>query len=70
MSRSHQAPPFLGDNQALPVPRDRMIELLDDADNMKHWQKGLVNYAFLKGEPGQLGSTMQLEYKMLDVVSR
>lgn len=29
------------------VPRDRMIELLDDAENMKHWQKGLVNYEFI-----------------------
>ena len=46
------------------VPRDRMIELLDDAENMKHWQPGLINYSFIQGEPGQTGSQMELEYLM------
>jgi hypothetical protein len=44
--------------------RERMIQLLDSAENMKHWQKGLINYKFLSGEPGQVGSKMELEYLM------
>ena len=46
------------------LPRDRVIELLDNAENMKHWQKDLINYKFIKGEPGRVGSQMELEYLM------
>lgn len=46
------------------VTRDRLVELMDNPENMKHWQKGLVSYEFLEGEPGQVGSTMQLDFKM------
>lgn len=46
------------------MPRDRMVQLLDNPENMKHWQRGLVSYHQLSGQPGQEGSQMELEYKM------
>jgi len=46
------------------LPRDQMVALLDDPDNMKHWQKGLISYKILSGEAGKEGAQMELEYKM------
>jgi len=46
------------------LPRDEVIKTLDNADNMQHWQKGLINYTFLQGTPGKEGATMELEYQM------
>jgi len=45
-------------------PRARVIELMDNPDNMKHWQPGLISYEFIEGEPGKVGSKMKLNYKM------
>ncbi len=45
-------------------PRNTVIELLDNPDNMKHWQPGLVSYEFMEGEPGKVGAKMKLKYKM------
>ena len=46
------------------LPREEMIAKLDSAENMYKWQKGLISHEFLKGEPGEVGSTMKLKYKM------
>lgn len=46
------------------LPRDQMVAILDDPENMKYWQKGLVAYRHLSGEPGTEGAQMELEYKM------
>jgi len=46
------------------LPRDQMVALLDDPDNMKHWQKGLISCKILSGEAGKEGAQMELEYKM------
>lgn len=46
------------------LPRDEVIRKLDNADNMKHWQKGLVGYEMLGGTPGEEGAQMKLEYQM------
>lgn len=46
------------------IPRDEFIKKLDNADNMKHWQSGLVGYQELSGIPGQEGSKMEMRYKM------
>lgn len=46
------------------LPRDRVIELFDNADNMPKWQPELISFKPLSGEPGQVGSTSQLVYKM------
>lgn len=46
------------------LPRDQVIELFSDPENMKHWQDGLVGYEHLSGTPGEIGSKTQIEYLM------
>lgn len=46
------------------APRDKVIDKLDNAENMKHWQRGLVEYKVLSGTPGQEGAKMELHYDM------
>ena len=46
------------------APREEVIKKLDNPENMKHWQRGLVHYELLNGNPGQEGTQMKLEYKM------
>ncbi|MFC7356975.1 SRPBCC family protein [Jejudonia soesokkakensis] len=46
------------------LPKNEVIKKLDNPENMKHWQKGLVDYKFLSGTPGENGATMELQYKM------
>ena len=46
------------------LPRDEFIKKLEDPENMKHWQKGLVSYEQLSKNPGQEGAQMGLKYKM------
>ncbi len=46
------------------LPREEVIKKLDNPDNMKHWQRGLVGYEILNGSPGTEGARMRLEYKM------
>jgi hypothetical protein len=41
-----------------------MLTLLDDPQNMKHWQRGLKSFRQLSGEPGEEGAQMELEYLM------
>lgn len=45
-------------------PREKVIEKLDNAENLKHWQEGLVDYEQISGNPGAEGSKMKLIYKM------
>ncbi len=44
--------------------RDTVIELLDNPENMKHWQRGLVSYETLGEEPTGVGTQMKLSYKI------
>ena len=46
------------------VPRPVFITKMDNADNMKHWQEGLLSFEFLSGKPGSEGAKMELTYKM------
>lgn len=46
------------------LPREEVIKSLDSAENMKHWQKGLVSYELLSANPKAVGAKMKLEYKM------
>ncbi len=46
------------------LPLDKMVSLLDDPENMIHWQRGLLSYELLSGEPGSEGAQMELRYKM------
>ena len=45
------------------LPRDKMIKKMDNIDNMKHWQRGLISAEHISGTPGQVGAKMQLNYK-------
>lgn len=46
-------------------PRAVVIEKLDNPENMKHWQRGLVSYKLLNEKnPGDEGAQMELNYKM------
>jgi hypothetical protein len=46
------------------LPREAFINKLDNADNMKHWMRGLVSYEQLSGEPGKEGARMNMKFKM------
>ena len=46
------------------LPREKVIEKLDNPENMKFWQKGLKSYKLLNGVSGEKGSQMELEYQM------
>jgi hypothetical protein len=46
------------------LPIDRVIELFDNPDNMKHWQPGLQSFEHISGTPGQPGAKSRLRYKM------
>ena len=45
-------------------PLDEVIRKLDNVDNMKHWQKGLVATEHISGTPGEIGAKMRLKYKI------
>ena len=44
------------------VPRERVIELFDNPDNMFKWQTGLQSYEHVSGQPGHPGSKAKLVY--------
>ncbi|MBL4662461.1 MAG: SRPBCC family protein [Flavobacteriaceae bacterium] len=46
------------------LPREEVIRKLENAENMKHWQRGLVSYKLLEGSPGQENAKTELAYKM------
>lgn len=46
------------------LPRDEFIKKMEDPENMKHWQRGLLKFEQLSKNPGQEGAQMCLSYKM------
>ncbi len=46
------------------LPRDRVIELFDNMDNLKHWQPELISWEHLDDHPGEPGSQTKLVYLM------
>lgn len=46
------------------LPRAEFIQKMDNPENMKHWQRGLIAYELLSKKPGQEGSRMSLSYQM------
>lgn len=44
-------------------PREEVIKKLDNIDNIKHWQRGLVSAEHMSGTPGEVGAKMKLSYK-------
>lgn len=45
-------------------PRHEVVKLFDNPDNMKYWQKGLVSFEHISGEPGKSGAESLLKYDM------
>ena len=45
------------------LPRLRFIELFDDPENLKEWQKGLISFESVTGTPGEPGATSRLTYR-------
>jgi hypothetical protein len=59
------------------LPRDEVVRLFDDPQNLAKWQRGLQSFEPLEGEPGQPGSTSRLVYvngrrriEMVETVTR
>lgn len=46
------------------LPRERVVKLFDNPDNLKYWQPGLKSFEFLSGSPGEPGSRAKLKYRM------
>lgn len=45
-------------------PRQEVIEIFDNSENMKEWMPGLQSFENLSGTPGQVGAKSKLVYKM------
>ena len=45
------------------APRDRVVELFDNPDNLPHWQKSLASLELLSGIRGQVGAKSKLVHK-------
>ena len=54
------------------VPRERLVELFLDQDNLMKWQPDLLSVEVLSGEPGEVGTkTMQVNRqgkRTLDII--
>jgi len=46
------------------LPRDRVVALFDDPDNLVNWQKGFVSLTHVSGVAGRTGAKSELVYKM------
>jgi len=51
-------------NIDIDLPREKIIELFDNPDNMKYWQKGFISIESISGTPRQVGAKSRLKYKM------
>ena len=48
----------------LNLPRDEVIKLFDNQENMYKWQEGLQSFEPISGEPGRPGAKSKLVYQM------
>lgn len=46
------------------VPINEFMKKFDNAENKKHWQKGLESVEHVSGVPGMVGAKMKLNFKM------
>lgn len=44
------------------LPRDRVVELFDNPDNLAKWQPGLQSFEHISGEPGHPGAKSRLVF--------
>ena len=59
------------------LPRDEMVALFDDPQNLAKWQRGLQSFEPLSGEPGQPGARSKLVFvngrrriEMIETITR
>ncbi|MEM8861867.1 MAG: SRPBCC family protein [Chloroflexota bacterium] len=46
------------------LPREQVIALFDNSENMAKWQDGFISMEHISGEPGQPGAISELKYDM------
>lgn len=46
------------------LPREKVIELFDNPDNLKHWMEGLISFEPVSGIPGQVGAKSKLTFQL------
>lgn len=46
------------------LPVQRVVELFDNADNLKEWMPGLISFEHLGGTPGMPGARSKLHFQM------
>ena len=46
------------------LPRDRVVELFDNPDNLKFWLDGLVSFVHRSGERGHPGAVSDIVFQM------
>ncbi len=46
------------------LPREQVVALFDNPDNLAKWQPGFISMEHVGGEPGQPGAQSRLKYKM------
>ncbi len=45
-------------------PREQMLELFDNSENLKEWMPSLVSFDHVSGEPGQVGAKSKFVVSM------
>lgn len=50
--------------QIINQPRDKVIELIDNPDNLKEWQPGFISLEHISGVPSLEGAKSKLTYVM------
>ena len=48
------------------LPREQVVELFDDPDNLPRWMEGLQSFEHLSGDPGQPGAKSRLIFERDD----
>ncbi len=46
------------------LPRNRVVELWENDENLKEWQDGFISYEHQSGDPGKPGAQSKFLYKM------
>ena len=46
------------------LPRDRVVALFDDPENLAKWQNGFISMEHVSGEYGEAGMVSKLKYNM------
>ena len=46
------------------LPREKVVELFDNTDNLYKWQRGLQSFEHVSGEPGKPGAKSRMCFQM------